>query len=231
MSKKLLVVPDVHGRGFWRKVKNWEGEVIFLGDYNDPYPHEGIYPDEALDVFKEILEWARPMRDRVHLLYGNHDWHYVHPGFDASRKCRGLWDSLHEVYEKNSDLFSRYWFEDGVLFTHAGLGMNWLDGETDWRESLEKATPTEFFECGPERWGPAPASGPLWLDYHELQGLRWHNEDRIFTDGEVKFQIFGHTQQERTGGIETDGKTWASIDSREVFILDLETFDVQVWNG
>ena len=46
MEKKnntIIVVPDVHGRTAWKNVipyANKEGyEIIFLGDYHDPYPH------------------------------------------------------------------------------------------------------------------------------------------------------------------------------------------------
>ena len=35
---KILVIPDLHGRGFWKEpCNNWEGKIIFLGDYHDPY--------------------------------------------------------------------------------------------------------------------------------------------------------------------------------------------------
>ena len=35
---KILVIPDVHGRTFWKEsCNNWEGKIIFLRDYQDPY--------------------------------------------------------------------------------------------------------------------------------------------------------------------------------------------------
>ena len=35
---KILVIPDLHGRSFWKEpCDNWEGRIIFLGDYHDPY--------------------------------------------------------------------------------------------------------------------------------------------------------------------------------------------------
>ena len=37
---KVLIVPDVHGRKFWHKAKEMVAEVdqvVFLGDYLDPY--------------------------------------------------------------------------------------------------------------------------------------------------------------------------------------------------
>ena len=52
-SKKLLVIPDVHGRTFWktpvRKYLDHVDRVIFLGDYLDPYKDEAEehYPDDV----------------------------------------------------------------------------------------------------------------------------------------------------------------------------------------
>lgn len=39
MMNKVLVIPDVHGRDFWQEpCTKWDGQIIFLGDYHDPYP-------------------------------------------------------------------------------------------------------------------------------------------------------------------------------------------------
>ncbi len=45
--KNILVVPDVHGRKFWETALDYPGEIIFLGDYTDPYPREGITMADA----------------------------------------------------------------------------------------------------------------------------------------------------------------------------------------
>ena len=45
MSKRILVVPDIHGETFWREpVQRYIDQVdriVFLGDYLDPYSEEG----------------------------------------------------------------------------------------------------------------------------------------------------------------------------------------------
>ena len=42
---KTLIIPDVHGRSFWKKAikKHFDecDHVVFLGDYIDPYGWEG----------------------------------------------------------------------------------------------------------------------------------------------------------------------------------------------
>ena len=44
-NRKLIIIPDVHGRSFWRDAvkRNPGAEFIFLGDYLDPYPDERQY--------------------------------------------------------------------------------------------------------------------------------------------------------------------------------------------
>lgn len=47
MSKnKLLILPDIHGRVFWKEpcqnIEDYD-KVIFLGDYLDPYGFEGDF--------------------------------------------------------------------------------------------------------------------------------------------------------------------------------------------
>lgn len=73
---KILICPDCHGRRFWENpCKNHKGEfekIVFLGDYVSPYPDEGISNMEALNVFKEIIEFKKENPEKVVLLMGNH---------------------------------------------------------------------------------------------------------------------------------------------------------------
>lgn len=72
---KILIIPDIHGRKFWHKAEeiiDKVDKVVFLGDYLDPYPHEGIFVDEAIQEFKQILEFKEKYNDKVVLLTGNH---------------------------------------------------------------------------------------------------------------------------------------------------------------
>ena len=53
---ELLVLPDIHGRVFWKhpcEDVNRFQRVIFLGDYTDPYSFEEITP--AATVFGEFM--------------------------------------------------------------------------------------------------------------------------------------------------------------------------------
>ena len=44
---KILIIPDIHGRTFWKKayeLVDIVDKVVFLGDYLDSYSHENISP-------------------------------------------------------------------------------------------------------------------------------------------------------------------------------------------
>ena len=60
MEKKILVIPDVHGRYFWKEpVKKYfdtVDRVVFLGDYLDPYEGEEGLAD---DIFENMMEIVR----------------------------------------------------------------------------------------------------------------------------------------------------------------------------
>ena len=54
----MIVIPDVHGRLFWKEAiaaAKEDEKVIFLGDYLDPYLHE-FEKDPIMSQFAEIYE-------------------------------------------------------------------------------------------------------------------------------------------------------------------------------
>ena len=75
---KILIIPDVHGRTFWKpaiKLVDEYDRIIFLGDYLDAYDYKAKRVEE--DNFKEILEFANKNKEKVVLLLGNHDCVYL----------------------------------------------------------------------------------------------------------------------------------------------------------
>ena len=128
---KILIVPDVHGRAFWHRaleLVDQVDQIVFLGDYLDPYSHEGISFDLALEEFNKILEFKKEYPDLITLLVGNHDMHYIIKDFmDCSRRNTAMLDQLHKLYNSNLDLFNLIRIEDDWLFSHAGVYKGWMD--------------------------------------------------------------------------------------------------------
>lgn len=130
-----ILIPDVHGRDFWKadiarfpKSEFPDMNIIFFGDYIDPYSFEKISCNTALERFKEIIELAKSDA-RVKLLLGNHDYHYIHRG-DSSRIDYLNFFSIKKIIQSNLDLF-RIAFSETIntkkyLYTHAGVTNLWI---------------------------------------------------------------------------------------------------------
>lgn len=70
--KRILVIPDVHGRIFWREpVKKYidtVDKVVFLGDYLDPYKGEEGLADDIYENLMDIIILKLGNMDKVVLL-------------------------------------------------------------------------------------------------------------------------------------------------------------------
>ena len=140
MTKKILVIPDVHGRRFWKKPVDkyidTVDRVVFLGDYLDPYDDEGVdyQPDDVFQNWLDIIKVKMDNMDKVVLLKGNHDEHYSSWVFrrmaGGTRMDARNWSRNHEVFNELKDLFLLAHMEEvnGIpyVFTHAGLTAYWL---------------------------------------------------------------------------------------------------------
>ena len=135
MEKKILIIPDVHGRSFWRSAvaSGDYDKIIFLGDYVDPYPDERIGELTALHGLMDIIDFYDRHPDQVVLLLGNHDLHYLSPYYHEMCPCDRYdekhSDVLHLLFTKG-DRFNLAHEEtigsQKYLFTHAGVNQPWL---------------------------------------------------------------------------------------------------------
>ena len=237
-SQKLIIVPDVHGRGFWREAVKSHPEAlfVFLGDYLDPYPHEGIEMDEAIAGLKDIIEFKRENPDKVVLLWGNHDLHYLYPEMMGSRFDVDKAPEIADLLYRNQDLFQLCIEceagEKRFLFSHAGICQSWLrkyypeidpDSITAGtinslllREDFEKAFSAVSFYRG----GDELAGSPVWADVEE------HVAEYNRIPGVV--QVFGHSMMGEALNI--DGDLYC-LDCKQCFTLDLETGEIKEINN
>lgn len=232
---KIIIIPDVHGRKFWRSALSWiqTTPIVFLGDYLDPYRDEGIDGEEAYEQLDEIIDFKKKYPESITLLLGNHDLHYLSDGFGG---CRFDWRHAYEnkaLLWSNLDFFDvAYSIEDGhrqYLFTHAGVLREWYDdhfgitGKETAKEIASRlnkqfhndASRTRFMsalsEMTPLRGGTCLYGSPVWADVTEQ-----NSQEAEF---EGIYQIFGHTLMFN----EIITPHWACLDCREAFVLDFDT--------
>lgn len=165
---KYIIIPDVHGRDFWKKpvndyIEKNDTHIIFMGDYLDTYEFEHISNLHAINKFKQIIELKKRYPEKITLLLGNHDAHYLKI-FKDVYKCRYIRDyyfEIQDLFEENFSLFDiATEIIDGtnrILITHAGVTMGWIEymksrfkyeieHDTNAKESALKYT-TEKFDC------------------------------------------------------------------------------------
>ena len=130
---KILVIPDVHGRTFWKnaveKREDYDN-IVFLGDYLDPYDFEKISVGAAIENFREIIDFSKD-KDNVTLLLGNHDMPYFSDDYYKlswyhCRHSKKYHNDIHMLFDKNKDMFNVACTCDNILFTHAGCTPGWI---------------------------------------------------------------------------------------------------------
>lgn len=238
----LLIIPDVHGRPFWKDAveRHPNIPVIFLGDYLDPYNNyiESFSSEQAITGLKQILEYKRKHKNRVILLLGNHDLHYL-CDIDCSRKDFDRRDEILELFEKNINDFiiAENIKVEGTtyLFSHAGILPGWLDlrfpdvakddidaicMNINERYHSDKDFLVQLVnDASHYRGGSIKFGSPVWADVME------HEENRPYTDKPKDYpyalpgnvhQIFGHSQQDEDPIYRPH---FSCLDCRRAFLL------------
>lgn len=207
---KVLVIPDSHLKievieeGLELAKKHRADDIVMLGDYFDDW---GARPQDYYDMMEYLKTLLRTVPNIIPLL-GNHELSYM--GFPCSGHNAYVDAELGEMLHKDH----RFLFAvaiDGVLYSHAGVCMQWLRNnkiltQNDLRlklptkagaELLEKQVnraPLEaFYKVGPARGGINHPS-PLWADLTEL-----------IADPAPPKQVVGHTPIKQ---IENIGRIW-----------------------
>jgi len=222
--KDILIVPDVHGRDFWYPSLDFQGDVIFLGDYTDPYPHEGFSEEDAYQGLLKIVKYKQQNPDRVTLLTGNHELHYYNRNFACGRFNGDYFDKYNEILtgEGTKDLFQICKQIENYLFIHAGLTKNWYNRHLhefdDLGDTLEEKLNKVFFKkmsifceaARKYRGGWDKSGSPVWTDYREF-------DDEIEHFAPDMIQIIGHTQTLEPAPIISD--VFCLLDNRQLYIL------------
>ena len=243
MERKILVLPDIHCRSFWKEPLEHIDEynkVVVLGDYFDPYPYEGLTIENGFKNLEELIKIKKENKEKVVLLLGNHDCHYIN-GAGAGSRYNRIWaPKFKNLFKENIDLFDiateanigkvRY------FFSHAGVLKGWLEDHSklfnlkegdelpkaevfnNLFKSDDKPTKDRFMsaltDVGPSRWGNARNGSMVWADVDDHKF--WENNPNFF-DG--VYQVFGHSQQVKYPVIT---EHYACLDCRKAFVIDVE---------
>lgn len=228
-ANRILVIPDVHGRSFWKKaVEETPCEkIVFLGDYMDPYAREGIRDEEALGVFFDVLNVKKMQEKKVVLLLGNHDLHYLSKHFRdlacGTRYNDDLSDIISGEFRKHQDWFclahEEKMGEMRYLFTHAGVNSSWYERHHSLIQELNARNLNRLLaiwngvialaDVGKERGGRSTTGSMVWADSDEMK------TSEPFPG---VYQIFGHSQH--ASPIITNH--YACLDCKKAFLLNAQ---------
>ncbi len=124
----ILAIGDVHGREVLSRIKpDRYDKIIFLGDYVDSHDDDQFPDARILDNLKAIIAFKKFHPDKVVLLLGNHDVHYIFHGEveECSGFRRSMLADLQNLFMENSALFQMAYQRGETLFTHAGVSNAW----------------------------------------------------------------------------------------------------------
>lgn len=151
---RIIALGDTHGRMHWKNIiqRFTFDKLVFAGDYFDS--REDISAEDQLNNFIEILAYKKRHPDKVVLLLGNHDFHYL---ADADVPYGGYQEEHAESFHKflqpavDKAWIQVAWQWENLLFSHAGVTNTWCqnydietDNLVDTLQSLFKEDPLAF---------------------------------------------------------------------------------------
>ncbi len=156
---KTIALGDIHGRSIWKDIisKGDFDKVIFCGDYFDT--HDDISAVIQKHNFKEILDFKIANIDKVVLLIGNHDFHYmkgIKESYSGYQYTHAIDFQILINDAVKNDLMQLCHIEGNILFSHAGFTKTWCE------EKLGCSTPNpdvlesivnELFKYQPRTFG------------------------------------------------------------------------------
>lgn len=195
---RIIALGDTHGRNHWKQIINQEpfDKVIFIGDYFDT--HEDITPEKQISNFEDIITFKKAHRDKVILLFGNHDYHYlktsneIYSGYQREQHVN-IQDIIHSALD--AGLLQMCFVWQHFLFSHAGITKTWCSNNHIHLNTIDVSI-NNLFISQPQAfkfaWGKnQSASG----DDVEQSPI-WVRPNSLYIDKVDSYiQIVGHTTQ------------------------------------
>lgn len=195
---RIIALGDTHGRTSWKKITAHEefDKVVFIGYYFDT--HEDVSGEQQKENFKNIVQFKKLNIEKVVLLFGNHDYHYLrtvneaYSGYQEWERA-DIQDLLHPAIDDNLLQMCFVW--QNLLFSHAGVTKTWCDNNRVQKDYLEQSI-NELFKYSSDSFsftrgincsmsGDDVEQSPIWVRPNSLL------KDRM----EGFIQVVGHTIQ------------------------------------
>ena len=218
---KICVIGDIHGRNCWLDIIKREEEnvdkIIFLGDYLDSFD---VSLEDQFNNFEEILNYKKSNFDKIELLLGNHEFHYLNKTKNYSGHSYITYLKFNDILEDlvNNDFLKVAYKSNDVLFTHAGLSKTWcifndinydntkLDEELN---ILFKKNRNLFdIQVPTSGYGDETYQGPLWI-----------RPNSLIKDSTPHLHIIGHTESKKV----EYNSSYIKIDSLPYKYIIIET--------
>lgn len=206
---KIVALGDTHGRNKWKEivVENKDADmIVFIGDYFDA-KDGGYSANRQIENFKEIVQFKRDNPNKVVLLIGNHDFHYLNGvNEEYSSYQFGYAKDINSVLQPAVDegLLQMAYQYGSYFFSHAGLTKTWANRNNIDMDDLDNSVNELFrdditkfrFTIGPNGsyGGNDVTQPPIWV---RPQSLVKDMVDDIIC-------IVGHTQVKGVTVMEDD---------------------------
>jgi predicted phosphodiesterase len=222
---KVIALGDTHGRSLWKEIVSKETDadkIVFIGDYFDT--HGGGYSaNRQIENFKDIIAFKKANMDKVILLLGNHDFHYLN---DVDENYSGYqWhyrQDINAVLQPAVDegLVQMAFVYDKYVFTHAGVTKTWAKNSgvdvNNLQESVNNLFKTDIkkfkFTVGPNfsNYGDDITQPPIWV-----------RPESLFMDMiDGVLYVVGHTTQKNITQIGNIILIDTLGTSREYFVIE-----------
>lgn len=199
---KIIAIGDIHASRKWEQIvtNNSFDHVVFIGDYFDTF--EDIPGSLQIANFLDICRFKELNPNKVTLLIGNHDYHYmkgVTDRYSGYQRFANIDIQIALEYALDQSLLQVCKTIDNYIFSHAGFTSTWstdnftkdvftsCEAFEKWVNKAFVIHPEQFKFSGWNGYGDDITQGPLWVRPMSLQ------LDSISIDNSV--QVVGHTQQ------------------------------------
>lgn len=186
---KIVAIGDVHGRDTWKKIVEKEKDadrIVFIGDYFDSFD---IKPVVQIENFIDIYGFKRQNPEKVVMLLGNHDFHYMKDsGDDRYSGYNAEWAREITLNLQVARFEIQVVHVEGkYLFSHAGVTNSWLIANPLYIENINNMDWEAF------RFNHNDLSG---FGNDKRQSPIWVRPQALIPDAHLDYtQVVGHTKQ------------------------------------